>query len=120
MPDVAPDLFALALRWRLPDAPPLLPPPKPPARGGALAPGSAGTDPLVADAGPAIDLANAAAERDAYEERAAILEYDAGLPRAEAERRAAEMHLARGRPREATEEGSRDARPLGSPSVRPS
>ncbi len=39
--------------------------------------------------------------QDAYEEQAAILEHDAGLPRAEAERRAAEMHLASGRPREA-------------------
>jgi hypothetical protein len=42
-----------------------------------------------------------AAERDAFEERAAILEHDARLPRAEAERRAAEMHLANARPREA-------------------
>lgn len=32
--------------------------------------------------------------RDAYEERAAILEYDAGMPRAEAER-AAEMMIRR-------------------------
>lgn len=31
------------------------------------------------------------AEREDYAERAAILEYDAGLPRAEAERRAMEM-----------------------------
>jgi hypothetical protein len=33
-----------------------------------------------------------AAERDAYEERAAILEYDAGMTRADAERAAAVMH----------------------------
>jgi hypothetical protein len=31
------------------------------------------------------------AEREDYEERAAILEHDAGLPRAESERRAIEM-----------------------------
>ena len=30
-------------------------------------------------------------EREAFEERAAILQYDAGMTRAEAERRAAEM-----------------------------
>lgn len=34
-------------------------------------------------------------QREAYEERAAILEYDAGLPRKEAERRAREMVLGR-------------------------
>jgi hypothetical protein len=39
---------------------------------------------------PAADPA--AVERDAYEERAAILEYDAGAPRAEAEPRAAALH----------------------------
>lgn len=39
-----------------------------------------------------------AVERDAYEERAAILEHDAELPRAEAERRAAGLRLASGQP----------------------
>ena len=53
MPDVAPDLIALALRWRLPDAPPL-PPQRPHGPGGASAPGSAGTAPSTADDGAAI------------------------------------------------------------------
>ena len=35
--------------------------------------------------------------REAYEERAAIIEYDAGHPRYEAERMALEMMLAKGR-----------------------
>lgn len=40
------------------------------------------------------DLGSSADAKDTFEERAAILEYDAGLPRAEAERRArAELAL---------------------------
>jgi len=41
-------------------------------------------------------LANEAM-REAYQERAAVLEYDAKMPRAEAERLALEMMLAKGR-----------------------
>jgi hypothetical protein len=37
-----------------------------------------------------------------YEERAAILEFEAGFPRAEAERRAREMQEASGWPRDAS------------------
>ena len=37
------------------------------------------------------------ASREAYEERAAIIEYDGGCPRLEAERLALEIMLAKGR-----------------------
>lgn len=43
--------------------------------------------PLDADVAEAVALLDAS-EREAFEERAAIFEYDGGLPRCEAERRA--------------------------------
>ena len=51
--------------------------------------------PLWAGEGPSQALSDEAA-RELFEERAAILEFEAGLPRAEAERRAREMACGRG------------------------